>query len=104
MMRTLQPSVKGVSHIVRICSMAESSTCVAKHFAGRLLTVKLNPVGQSMEIVVYLADAKGGVSRVLADASVALEETDTQSSFTARVYDLAESLLVDAVDAYCAER
>ena len=37
--------------------------CVCKHYNGRLLRVKLTPVGQTMEIAAYLSDAAGGVER-----------------------------------------
>lgn len=75
---------------------------VAKHFAGRMLRVKLTPVGQTMEITVYMADAKAGVGQVLAEAVVALENGDTQESFSGRVYALAESMVTDAVADHCA--
>lgn len=75
---------------------------VAKHFGGRMLRVKLTPVGQTMEISVYLADAKAAVGQTLAEAVVALEDGDTQDSFSRRVYAVAESLVTDAVDSYCA--
>ena len=75
--------------------------CVAKHFGGRLLRVKLNPVGQTMEITAYLSDAAGAVGEVLGEATAVLEPSDTQDSFTRRVYDLAEGLVVDAVETCC---
>ena len=77
--------------------------CVCKHYNGRLLRVKLTPVGQTMEIAAYLSDAAGGVGRVLGEATTALEAEDTQESFTRRVYDLAEGLIVDAVESCCGE-
>lgn len=74
---------------------------VAKHYCGRIFGVKLNPVYQTMEIVVYTADAQGGVGSVLAEASVALRDGDTQNEFARRVYDQAETLLLEAVIDYC---
>ena len=81
--------------------MAPVPACVAKHFGGRLLRVKLNPVGQTMEISVYLSNAAGAVGEVLGEATAALEPDDTQESFARRVYDLAEGLVVDAVESCC---
>lgn len=83
--------------------MMKVPPCVAKHFAGRLLTVKLTPVGQSMEILVYYMDAKGGVAELFAEAVVELSEDDTQAGFAEKVYAAAELLVLDAVSAYCEE-
>ena len=77
--------------------------CVAKHFGGRLLTVKLSPAGQSMEVLVYIMDAKGGMASVSADAVVELAEEDTQAAFAEKVYAAAEFLVLDAVSTYCEE-
>lgn len=77
--------------------------CVTKHFAGRMLQVKLTPVGQTMEITIYLAGVQAAVGQTLAEAVVALEDGDTQESFSRRVYAMAESLVTDAVDSYCAD-
>ena len=77
--------------------------CVCKHYNGRLLRVKLTPVGQTMEIVAYLSDAAGGIGQVMGEATAALEADDTQDSFTRRVYDLAEGLIMDAVESCCGE-
>ena len=77
--------------------------CVCKHYNGRLLRVKLTPVGQTMEVTVYLTNAAGGVGEVLGEATAVLESEDTQESFTRRVYDLAEELIVDAVESCCGE-
>ena len=77
--------------------------CVYKHYANRLVNVKLNAVDRTMEILVYLADGKGEVARVLGEATAVLEEGDTQESFTARVYSMAEELVLDAVESYCSE-
>lgn len=77
--------------------------CVAKHFGGRLLTVKLNPVGQSMEVLVYIMDARGGVAPVSAEAIVELSREDTQAGFADKVYSAAEFLVLDAVSTYCEE-
>ena len=84
-------------------SAAAVPACVYKHFGNRLVNVKLSPVDRSMEILVYLADSKGDVARVLGEAVVALEDGDTQESFADRVYALAETLVLDAVESYCAE-
>ena len=81
--------------------MAPVPACVAKHFCGRLLRVKLNPVGQTMEVIAYLSDAAGGIGEVMGEATVALNPDDTQESFVRRVYDLAEGLVVDAVESCC---
>ena len=82
-------------------SMAAVPPCVCRHFNGRLLRIKLTPVGQTMEITAYLADAAGAVGQVLGEAVTTLEETDTQDSFTRRVFDLAEELVVSAVASRC---
>ena len=84
-------------------SAATVPACVYKHFAGRVVSVKLNAVDRSMEIQVFLADGKGGVDRVLGEATAVLEDGDTQESFTARVYAMAETLVLDAVESYCGE-
>ena len=83
--------------------MAPVPACVAKHYGKRLLRVKLSPVGRAMAIIAYLSDAAGNVGQVLGEATVALEPDDTQDSFTRRVYDLAESLVMDAVESCCGE-
>jgi len=83
--------------------MAAVPVCVAKHFCGRLLRVKLSPVGQTMEITAYLSDAAGSVGEVLGEATAALEPNDTQEGFARRVYDLAEGLVMDAVESCCRE-
>ena len=83
--------------------VATVPACVYKHFAGRVVSVKLNAVDRSMEIQVFLADGKGGVDRVLGEATAVLEDGDTQESFTARVYAMAETLVLDAVESYCGE-
>lgn len=76
--------------------------CVAKHYAGRMLRVKLTPVGQTMEITVFMAHAQADGEQILAEAVVALENGDTQESFSGRVYALVEALVTDAVSDYCA--
>ena len=82
--------------------MTAVPACVAKHFGGRLLRIKLNPVGQTMEISAYLSDAAGGVGEILREANADLDPADTQESFTRRVYELAEGLVMDAVESCCA--
>ena len=84
-------------------SAAAVPACVYKHFANRLVSVKLNAVDRSMEIMVYLADGKGDVARVLGEAVAVIEDGDTQESFTNRVYTMAEALVLDAVESYCAQ-
>jgi hypothetical protein len=54
-----------------------------------------------MEITAYLSDAAGGVGEIMGEAVAALEADDTQERFTRRVYDLAEGLIVDAVESCC---
>lgn len=81
--------------------MAAVPACVIKHFGNRLLRIKLTPVGQTMEVVAYLSDTAGGIGEVLGEASAALNPEDTQDSFTRRVYDLAEGLIMDAVECCC---
>ena len=82
-------------------AMAAVPACVVKHFGGRLLRIRLTPVGQTMEITAYLSDAAGGVGEIMGEAVAALEADDTQERFTRRVYDLAEGLIVDAVESCC---
>lgn len=76
----------------------------AKYYKGKIFGVKLTPVQQTMEITVYRADAQGEIDERLGEAVAAVREADTQVSFTHRVYELAEPLLLDAVKDYCAER
>lgn len=76
----------------------------AKHFQGRVFGVKLSPVYQTMEITVYRADDHGDVGEALAEASVTLEQGDTQEAFARRVFELAETLLLEAVSDFCAEQ
>ena len=88
---------------VIVDGMLTVPACVAKHYAGRLLAVKLTPAGQAMEILVYYMDAKGGMAEMFADAVVELAEEDTQIGFTEKVYAAAELLVLDAVSTYCEE-
>ena len=81
--------------------MAAVPACVVKHFGGRLLRIRLSPVGQTMEVTAYISDAAGGVGQVMGEATAALAPNDTQEGFTRRVYDLAEGLIVDAVESCC---
>lgn len=77
---------------------------VARHFQGKVLGVRFSPVGRSMEITVYLADAWGGVGELLEQWEEPLKETDTHDGFVRRVYELAENMLLEAVESYCRER
>jgi len=78
--------------------------CVAKYYNGRILGVRLSADQRCMAISVYTADEQGSMGRTLRSASVELDENDTQESFTRRVYEQAEALLLEAVRDYCAPK
>lgn len=84
--------------LVIVDGVSNVPACVTKHYGSRMLTVKLTPVGQSMEIAVQMANGQ-----TLSEAVVALEEKDTQETFSGRVYALAEAMVTDAVADYCAQ-
>lgn len=75
----------------------------AKHYKDKVFGVKLTPIEQTMEVTVYQADAQGGIGERLGEAVIGLREEDTPDSFARRVYEQAESLLLEAICDYCAD-
>lgn len=103
--QALQNKLRDIdTDIVILDGFAPKLGIAAKHYGGRVFAVKLMAVDQSMELTAYRADARGGVDVLVSEAVVSLREEDTQASFTRRVYEQAESMLLEAVVDYCAER